>query len=112
MAYDTGLAQRVRDILTRTEQQYPFVEKRMFGGLAFMVRGHMCCGVHEDRLMLRQGNEGAVEALKQDGARPMDFTGRPMKSMVFVDADAAQEDDDLEEWVRRGIGFVTTLPPK
>ena len=79
MAYDKDLAGRVRTALA----EQPVVdEKPMFGGLSFMVRGHMCCGVVKDDLVVRVGADGQGEALAQPGARPMDFTGRPMKSRL------------------------------
>ena len=81
MAYDEDLADRVRAALPDGEE---VTERRMFGGLAFMLGGHMFCGVVKDTLMLRLGPEGAARALGQPHVRPMDFTGRPMKGMVFV----------------------------
>ncbi len=87
-------------------------ERAMFGGLAFMVGGHMACGVSGDDLMLRLGPDGADEALDRPGVRPMDFTGRPMKSYVFVAPDAVGDDASLGEWLDRALAFVATLPPK
>ena len=78
MAYDEKLADRVRDIL---EGDPGVSERKMFGGLAFMVDGHMACGIAGDDLMLRLGAEGAEAALQKPHVRPMDFTGRPMKGM-------------------------------
>jgi hypothetical protein len=82
VAYDEDLADRVRAVLPPGEAM---TERQMFGGLAFMLGGHMFCGVVMDTLMVRLGPEGAVRALSQPHVRPMDFTGRPMKGMVFVD---------------------------
>ena len=109
MAYDEGLAQRLRE---QFQDQAGVVEKKMFGGLSFMVRGHMCCGVVKDELMVRVGPVGHEEALAQPHARPMDFTKRPMKGMVFVAPAGLVEDYDLASWVQRGVAFVSTLPPK
>jgi TfoX/Sxy family transcriptional regulator of competence genes len=109
MAYDEGLAQRIRGVFTDRED---VIEKKMFGGLAFMVRGHMCCGVSGDDLMLRVGPDQYNEALAQPHARPMDFTGRPMKGFVYVDQAGLDSDDDLEAWIGRGLTFVLALPPK
>ena len=109
MAYDKDLAGRVRTALA----EQPVVdEKPMFGGLSFMVRGHMCCGVVKDDLVVRVGADGQGEALAQPGARPMDFTGRPMKSMVFVSPGGTKTDVSLKAWVKRGLAFSKTLPDK
>jgi TfoX/Sxy family transcriptional regulator of competence genes len=82
VAYDEDLADRVRSVLPAGEA---VTEQQMFGGLAFMLDGHMFCGVVKDTLMLRLGPEAAGRALAQPHVRPMDFTGRPMKGMVFLD---------------------------
>jgi TfoX/Sxy family transcriptional regulator of competence genes len=82
MAYDEGLAAEVREILI---EHGDLEERKMFGGIAFMVRGYMCCGVLNDDLVLRLGEDGAKKALAQPHVRPMDFTGRPMKGYVYVD---------------------------
>ena len=81
MAYDERLATRVRDLLAGDPA---LSERKMFGGLAFMLDGNMCCGIVGDRLMLRLGAELAEQALKRAHVQPMDFTGRPMTGMVFV----------------------------
>lgn len=109
MAYDDGLAQRVSEVLI---DQDGVVEKKMFGGLVFMVRGHMCCGVMADALMVRVGPDQYEEALKQPFARKMDFTGRPMRGLVTVDALGFETEEDLTAWVQRGLDFVLFLPPK
>ena len=88
------------------------VEKRMFGGIAFMLRGNMCCGIVRDDLMVRVGPERLEEALAQPHARPMDFTGRPMKGMVYVGPEGLRSDTDLNAWLRRAVEFTETLPPK
>ena len=84
----------------------------MFGGIAFMVRGHMCCGVVKDLLMVRVGPEGYEHALAKPHARPMDFTGRPLRGLVFVAPAGTLTDKGLSDWVRRAARFVRTLPPK
>ncbi len=81
----------------------------MFGGLAFMVRGYMTVGVVGDSLMVRLGPEGAAAALEQPGVRPMDFTGRPMKAMVFVDQDGLRG-RRLARWVDQAVEFMQTQP--
>jgi hypothetical protein len=86
-------------------------ERQMFGGLAFMLGGHMFCGVVKDTLMARLGPEGADRALDQPHVRPMDFTGRPMKGMVFVEPEGLH-DDALQQWVTAAVSYARTLPPK
>ena len=108
MAYDEKLANRVRDIL---EGDPGITERKMFGGLAFMANGHMACGITGDELMLRLGTEGAENALKRAHVRPMDFTGRPMKGMVFVEP-AGLRGAALGRWVTEAMTFARTLPPK
>jgi TfoX/Sxy family transcriptional regulator of competence genes len=84
VAYDERLAERVRDILAA---DLSLSERKMFGGLAFMLDGNMCCGIVADRLMLRLGPDLAQDALQQPHVQPMDLTGRPMTGMVYVAAD-------------------------
>jgi TfoX/Sxy family transcriptional regulator of competence genes len=109
MSYDEGMAQRLREALAhRTD----VVEKRMFGGIAFMLSGHMCCGVVDDTLMARVGPGQYQEALALPHAREMDFTGRPMRGFVFVDAEGLESDEELAGWVRRCQDYVDRLPPK
>ncbi len=109
MAYDEGVAQRLREVM----QEIPGVaEKKMFGGIAFMVNGNMCAGVVKETLMLRVGPEQHDEALKRPYARPMDFTGKPMSGFVYVDPDGFEADADLENWVNLAYAFVRKLPAK
>ncbi len=84
----------------------------MFGGLCFMTHGNMCFGILGSEIMVRVGPEAYEAALALPHARQMDFTGRSMKGMVYVDADGISEDADLESWLARGLGFARTLPPK
>jgi TfoX/Sxy family transcriptional regulator of competence genes len=109
MAYDEALAARIRRMLAR---QKGTAERKMFGGIAFMVRGNMCCGVVKDTLMVRVGPEAHADALAQPGARPMDFTGRPSKGMVYVGPEACASDAGLAKWVERGLAFAASLPAK
>lgn len=109
MAFDNTLAERVRKLL---HKQAGVQEKKMFGGLAFMINGHMCCGIVGNELMVRVGPEQHEQALAQPHARPMDFTGKPMKGMVYVDAKSITQDAALRAWVERGLRFVRVLPPK
>ena len=103
------LAARIRTLLASVPR---LEERRMFGGLAFIVNGNMCCGVVRNRLVLRLGEEGAGRALARPHAAPMDFTGRPLGSMVFVDAGGCTEDADLRAWIDQALAFVQTLPAK
>jgi hypothetical protein len=109
MAYDELLAERIREALAGREG---LSERRMFGGLAFMLSGNMCCGLTSGGLMVRVGPDRFQEALDQPHARPMDFTGRPMKGMVYVGPAGHASDDDLAAWVARGADFAASLPPK
>ena len=109
MAYDEGLAERIREVLATAADAS---ERKMFGGLAFMVRGHMTVGVIGDDLMARVGPDAHDDALAEAHVRPMDFTGRPMKAYVYVAAAGLAEDADLAAWVDRALAFTSTLPPK
>lgn len=84
----------------------------MFGGIAFMVRGNMCCGVVKDELMVRVGPDRYEEALARPHARPMDFTGRPMKGMLFVAEPGFRTDEALAQWVALASEYAASLPPK
>jgi hypothetical protein len=89
------------------------VEKRMFGGVAFLVRGHMSCGVtREGNLMVRVGAQAYDYALAQPHARPMDFTGRPLTGFVYVGPEGVATDAGLRRWVFMGFEFAASLPPK
>lgn len=109
MAYDEGVAQRLRDYFMGRDD---VSEMKMFGGIAFMLAGNMCCGVIDDALMARVGPERYEAALARPHAREMDFTGRPMKGFVYVEPEGFASDDDLESWVRLCEEFVGGLPPK
>ena len=109
MAYDEGLATRVREVLG---DQPGLAEKKMFGGLAFLLHGNMACGVRGDDLMVRVDPELGDAALAEPGVRPFDMTGRPMKGWLLVDPDGHAEDEDLRRWVDRGLAHAGSLPPK
>ena len=109
MAYDEGVAQRLREAMS---ELHNVIEKKMFGGIAFMVQGHMCCGVVGSDLMVRVGADGYEDALNQPYARKMDFTGRPMNGFVFVSENGFESDEDLSIWIKRAHNFITTLPKK
>lgn len=109
MAYDSGLAQRLREQLA----DVAFIEqRRMFGGLVILVNGNMLAGVLGDELMVRVGPAAHADALAQPGVREMDFTGRPMTGIVLVAAAAIEDDTDLAAWLARGLDFAGRLPPK
>ena len=109
MAYDEGLAQRIRDVLG---ERPGLVEKKMFGGVGFMVHGNMACGVHKDALIVRVGLEKHEEAMARPHTKPFDITGRPMKGWGMVTSDGYESDEALEDWVRQGLDFALSLPAK
>lgn len=109
MAYDEKLAARVRKALAGHKG---LSEKRMFGGLAFMLHSKMCCGVLRDDLVVRVGPERHERALSRAHARPMDFTGRPLKGYVFVGPEGLKTKNVLSKWVGEAIDFVSSLPEK
>jgi TfoX/Sxy family transcriptional regulator of competence genes len=109
VAYSEELADRVRDLLANHDA---IAERKMFGGLAFLMHGNMLVGVMGDDLMVRLGPELGDAALDEPHTRVMDFTGRPMRSMVIVGSPGVADDAELESWVARARAFVETLPPK
>jgi TfoX/Sxy family transcriptional regulator of competence genes len=109
MGYDEKTAERVRRILAGRAR---VVEKRMVGGVSFMVKGSMCCGVTSAALMVRVGRGAYHQALARPHVRPMKFAGRPLAGFVCVDPAGYRTDAALARWVQRGIGFVASLPPK
>lgn len=109
MAYDEGLAQRIRESL---DERTDVAERKMFGGLAFLIGGNMCVGVVGDELMVRVGPEAYDEAVRRPHARKMDFTGRPMNGFVYVGTPAIGTDAGLRRWIERGLRFAASLPAK
>lgn len=109
MAFDETLADRVRDALS---PRVGVTERKMFGGIAFMIAGNMAVGVIGDDLMVRLDPADAEKALAEPRTRPMDFTGRPMKGMIYVDPAGTGADADLVGWVDAGAAFAASLPPK
>jgi TfoX/Sxy family transcriptional regulator of competence genes len=108
MAYDQELAGRIRVVLA----DRPGVEeKKMFGGLTFMLNGNMCCGVLNDDLVVRVGPDQYEEALGLPHARPMDFTGRPLNGMLSVGPEGYQNEATLESWVARAVNHALSLKP-
>ena len=109
MAYDEGLAQRVRECL---QGRGDVEEKNMFGGLCFMVSGHMCCGISGEKLMARVGPDRYHACLEQESASEMDFTGRPLKGMLYVAPSGISSESSLSGWIEQCTSFVATLPPR
>jgi TfoX/Sxy family transcriptional regulator of competence genes len=109
MVYDEGVAERLREAYSEIRD---VVEKKMFGGIAFMVGGHMSCGVVSDTLMVRVGPDRYADALARPHAREMDFTGKSMKGFVYVDPSGFESDEALTSWVSLSVDFVSSLPPK
>src|SRR5687767_14414542 len=104
--YDRDLAERIRKALAG---QRGVTEKEMFGGIAFLLRGRMFCGIANDALMARIGPDRYERALSKAHVRPMDFTGRPMKGYVFVDVPSLRTQKSLAAWVTQCLEFVSTL---
>ena len=103
MAYDEHLADRIRRIMK--EKKVRFEEKKMMGGLCFMVKEKMCVGIDDVKLMARVGPDVYEQALKKKGCREMDFTGRPMKGFVFVEPKGIDLDADLAYWVQLCLDY-------
>jgi TfoX/Sxy family transcriptional regulator of competence genes len=109
MAYDEELTDRIREQLASRSD---VTERKMFGGIAFMVAGNLACGVLGEDLIVRLGEEDGEKALAEEGVRPFDFTGKPMKNIVYVSPERTAEDDALSEWVDAGADFAASLPSK
>ena len=108
MAWDEGLAQLLRDDLAG----HPVTEKRMFGGLAFLLGGHMVCGVHKGGVMFRVGKENYAAALALPGTGPLEMGGRPMVGMVGADAGLMADEARRRALMAMALAVVTALPPK
>ena len=109
MAYDEAVAGRIREALAGTPN---VVEKKMFGGVGFLIRGNMAVGVHRESLLVRVDPAQNDEFLSWPHTRPFDMTGRPMQGWLLVDAAGWQHDDTLAEWIREGVEYALTLPAK
>jgi len=109
MAYDEGMAELLREALA---EEPTLTERKMFGGLCFMVNGNMLCGVHKGGGMFRVGPDHFEAALAVDGTRPMDFTGRPMKGFVEIGYEDLGDDTARAALLVLARGFVASLPPK
>lgn len=103
MSFNEKLADRTREIIAQTHKKVE--EKRMFGGLCFMVNDKMCVGVEKERLMVRLNPDIYEEVIEKEGCKPMDFTGKVMKGYVFVDIDALNTKKKLEYWIKLALEF-------
>jgi len=108
MAYDEKLAKRIRKAL---DDEASITERKMFGGLAFLNDGNMCCGIVGERLMLRVGPDRHEQALGKPHVKPMDFTGRPLRGMVYIEPEGIQG-TRLKRWIQWGLEFTRSLPAK
>lgn len=108
MSYDLKLAERIRSELNGI----PVVEKKMFGGVGFLLNGNIACGVNKENLIVRVDPEKHNTLLKKPNAKPFDLTGRPMKGWLVVEADGVKTDRQLSAWVKEGVEFASTLPAK
>jgi TfoX/Sxy family transcriptional regulator of competence genes len=109
MAYDENLAARVRKLLPSSAR---VSEKKMFGGLCFLLHGNMCCGILKNELVLRLEPKRAEALLKKPHTRPMDFTGRAFKGFVYVEPGGLVAQTDLDRWVSMALAFARSLPKK
>jgi TfoX/Sxy family transcriptional regulator of competence genes len=108
MAYNLKLTERIRAELSGI----PIVEKKMFGGVGFLIHGNMTCGVHKDNLIVRVDPKNHVALMKKPHTKPFDITGRPMKGWLMVELDGCKTVKQLSAWVKEGLDFALTLPPK
>ncbi len=109
MAYDEEVASRVRQVLGELAG---LEEKKMFGGLGYLLMGNMACGVNKDDLIIRVGPDEYEKYVALPHARPFDFTGRPMKGWLMIAPAGYKAEEDLVAWIKRGVDFALTLPPK
>jgi hypothetical protein len=109
MAYDEDLAERIRELISLRED---VTERKMFGGIAWMLAGNMACGVIGDELVVRLEHGEAERALGEPNTRPFDFTGRAMRGFVVVGPAGIESDSDLASWVDAGADRALALPPK
>ena len=109
MPFDESLAARIRDALSRRKH---IDEKKMFGGICFVLHGNLLVGVWKDSLIARLGPDEGEAALREPHVRAFDITGRPMKNWVAVEPECVEDDDQLKAWIERATKFVKTLPKK
>jgi len=109
MAYDMELVKRIR---ARMEGLPTLEEKKMFGGVGFLLHGNMACGVHKNSMIVRVAPEKHTELMARPHTRPFDMTGRPMKGWLVVDPEGCRSEEQLDAWVKEGVDFALSLPPK
>jgi TfoX/Sxy family transcriptional regulator of competence genes len=109
MPYDEVLGNRIR---TALGAQPALVEKKMFGGIGFMLNGNMVCGVYKDCLIVRIGPEKHTASLARPHTRLFDITGRTMTGWIMVESEGCATEDELQAWLEAGLGYARSLPPK
>jgi TfoX/Sxy family transcriptional regulator of competence genes len=109
MAYSQSLAERVRKVLAKRRG---FTEKKMFGGVGFLLNGNICVGVWKDSLIVRLGVDEAEAALKDDNVVPFDITGKALQGWAMVEPDGLERDEQLHGWIEKAVEFVRALPGK
>jgi TfoX/Sxy family transcriptional regulator of competence genes len=109
MAFDEALAERIRKTLARKKG---IAEKKMFGGVGFLLNGNMLVGVWKDSLIVRLGEEGGEDAMREPHVKLFDITGKPMKGWILVAREGVAGDDRLKDWIERAMKFVRSLPGK
>ena len=109
MAYDLLLGERIRTSLSHRKG---IEEKKMFGGLGFLLHGNMLVGVWKNSLIARVGPDAYEESLREPNAREFDITGKPMTGWILVNPEGVTDDDELNSWIQRAIKFVRTLEAK
>ena len=109
MAFDEALARRIRQRLARRKN---VEDRKLFGGIGFLLNGNLLVGVWKVSLVVRLGEEEGEEALKEPHVKEFDITGRPMRNWVLVGPEGVQDEEQLSGWIRRAVKFVGTLPAK
>lgn len=109
MAFDESLAGGIRDVLAH---RLDIEEKKMFGGLGFLLNGNMLVGVWKDSLIVRIGPDAYEDALREPHVKEFDITGKPMKGWIMVEPEGVEQEDQLKNWIERATMFVKTLPSK
>ena len=109
MPYDETLAAKIRQLLGRHKN---LTEKKMFGGVGFLLNGNICCGAWKESLILRLGDDAARQVLSEEHTRPFDITGRPMRGWAMVEPAGWQDDARLRRWIDWAVEFTAELPKK
>jgi len=108
MAYNEKLAERIQNEFG----EVPFIEKKMFGGVGFLIHGNMACGVHKNYMIVRVDHDKHERLLKKKHTRVFDITGRPMKGWLMVEPEGCKTAKQVNTWVNEGVEFALTLPAK